>query len=195
MRKRDIKDLYTLEYEEGPNGRLIEKPVYIGENISFASPKYTKRKVTLRLLVAAILLLGLMITAGLLDTESSRFILIGVPFVFVFLPVIYLFRGVFALMERSEPITMVTYNHSIQRSLRSYKGLFVISAYIVLVSFLHLLVTFHQLNWKLELFFVILNISTLLFSHFQIQYISRVQETIVFQKQTVDLDNEPEKLA
>lgn len=194
MRKKDIKELYKLECEAGPNGKLIEKAVYIGEYITFGSKKYTKRKVTLRLVFGAVVLLGLMILAGVLNTASSRYMLIGVPFVFVFLPIIYLFRGIYALFERKEPITKVTYTHSILRSMRSYKGLFVLNAYVFASSTLYFLFNFPKENWVKELFFVILNITALLFSYFQIQYVSRVQKTMVFEEQTVDIEKEPASL-
>lgn len=195
MRKKEIKELYNLEYETSENGKLIEKAVYVGDYVSFGSKKYTKRKVTLRLLVGALILLGLTVLAGILNTGSGRFIFIGVPFVFVVLPIIYLFRGVFALMERPEPFTMVTYRNSIERTMNSYKGLFVLFVYIVLISTLYFLVKFQQFEWKKELLFVILNITALLFSCFQIQYISRVLKIMVFQEQTTNIDNEPEQLA
>lgn len=194
MRKKEIKELYRLDCEAGANGKLIEKAVYIGENISFGSKKYTKRKVTLRLVFGAFVLLGLMILAGVLNTATSRYMLIGVPFVFVFLPIIYLFRGIYALLEHKEPLTKVTYTHSILRSRRSYIGTFVLNAYIFLGSTLYFLLNFSKDNWKEELFFVILNITALLFSYFQIQYVSRVQKTMVFEEQTVDIEKEPESL-
>ena len=194
MRKKEIKELYRLDCEAGANGKLIEKAVYIGENISFGSKKYTKRKVTIRLVFGAVVLLGLMILAGVLNTATSRYMLIGVPFVFVFLPIIYLFRGVYALLERKEPLTKVTCTHSIIRSMRSYKGLFVLNAYIFLGATIYFLLNFSKDNWKEELFFVILNITALLFSYFQIQYVSRVQKTMVFEEQTVDIEKEPESL-
>ena len=137
MRKKEIKELYDLEYETSESGKLIEKAVYIGDYFSFESKKYTKRRVTLGLLLGAIVLLGLIIVAGLLNTASSRNVFIGLPFIFTFLPIIYLFRGVFALMERPEPFTKVTYRNSIQRSMNCYKGLFVLFAYIVLASILY----------------------------------------------------------
>lgn len=61
---------------------LIEKAVYIGDYFSFESKKYTKRRVTLGLLLGAIVLLGLIIVAGLLNTASSRNVFIGLPFYF-----------------------------------------------------------------------------------------------------------------
>lgn len=195
MRKKEIKELYALEYEVGENGQLIEKAVYTGDYVSFGSERYTKHKVTLRLLFGVMALLGLMLLAGILNTASSRFIFIGLPFVLVFLPIIYLVRGVFALMERPEPFTKVTYRNSIERSMNSYKGLFVLFVYMVLASTLYFLVKIHQIDWKSELFFVILNITALLFSCFQIQYVSRVLKTIVFQEQTTNIDNEPKSLA
>ena len=195
MRKKEIKELYDLEYETSESGKLIEKAVYIGDYFSFESKKYTKRKVTLGLLLGAIVLLGVIIVAGLLNTASSRNVFIGLPFIFTFLPIIYLFRGVFALMERPEPFTKVTYRNSIQRSMNCYKGLFVLFAYIVLASILYFLVKIHQIDWKNELFFVIFNITALLFSCFQIQYVSRVLKTIVSREQTTNIDNEPETLA
>lgn len=194
MRKKEIKELYNLEYETDEKGKLVEKAVYIGDYVSFDSKKYTKRKVSLRLLVGAVALLGLSILAGALNTASGRFMFIGVPFVFVFLPIIYLFRGVFALMERPEPFTKVTYRNSIERSINSYKGLFVLFAYIVLASTLYSLVKIQQIDWKSELIFVILNITALLFSCFQIQYVSRVLKTMVSQEQTMNIENEPEQL-
>jgi len=195
MRKKEIKELYDLEYEVSENGKLIETAVYIGDYFSFESDKYTKHKVTARLLLGAIVLLGLMIAAGFLDTGSSRIIFIGLPFVCTFLPIIYLFRGVYALVERPEPFTAVTYRNSIVRSINSYKGLFVLFAYITLVSILYFLVKIHQIDWMNELFFVIFNITALLFSYFQIQYVSRVLKTIVSREQTTNIDNEPKSLA
>lgn len=194
MRKKDIKELYRLDYSAGENGKLIETPVYIGEYVTFGSKKYTKRKVTLRLVFGAVVLLGLMILAGVLDTATTRIIWIGVPFVFVFLPIIYLFRGAYALLEKKEPLTKVSYVNSITRSRRSYQGVFVINAYISLSSLVYFLANITKGNWKEELFFVILNITALLFSYFQIQYVSRVQRTMVFEEQTMNIDKEPESL-
>lgn len=42
MKEKEIKELYRLDCEAGANGKLIEKAVYIGENISFGSKNYTK---------------------------------------------------------------------------------------------------------------------------------------------------------
>lgn len=182
MQKSEMKKYYTLEYDMNKAGKVIEVAKYIGEYVTFPSQRYTKHVVSIKLGLMSGGMLALALVSALLNSDSSRNFFIGIPFVFVFLPLIYVVRGMADLITAKEPMTMIRYNQSILRVQRSSWGVVGLMVYISVASIIFTVVQFSNVNVGMEIVFGLVNIGNLVLSRFQIQYLHRVRENVTMTK-------------
>lgn len=181
MRKKEIKELFDLEYELNHKGKLVEKAVYNGDYLKFEHSMYPKKKVGTMLLADSILFAAAFVGSLLLNCDSSTFFLIGVPYVFLFLPICYMMLGAFSFLMSPEKMNRVEYTHSFERIYRSSWAVLWLDVYAVAADIIYLLANFSAIQAGRELFFVGINIFSLLLCVIQIKYIQTVRPTITIE--------------
>lgn len=141
MIKNNYKDDYSRFARLNGKGRVVDDICYMGDYYILPLDEDGKKKTNLVNIGLAVMLISIQVVAGMVNQDSSRTFWIVYPYLFIFLPLAYLFIG--AVSYWSDPLKMqkAQYETGLARIRRSCIGamaLTVISAALdVIYMFLH----------------------------------------------------------
>ncbi len=109
------KNDYDHRPERDAKGRFRDVFFYTGEYHELKFDLKTKAKVRGICLIYGISFLAALIVPGLLNQPSSRSIMVCLPYVFMFLPLIFFFFGVFSFFQAPLLLTRERFDKSVLR--------------------------------------------------------------------------------
>ena len=126
------KNDYDHRPERDAKGRFRDVFFYTGEYHELKFDIKTKKKIQGVCLAFGVLLLAALMIPGLLNQPSSRSIMVCLPYVVMFLPLIFFFFGIFSFFQASLLLTRERFDKSVLRMKHSVVALFVLAVISVL---------------------------------------------------------------
>lgn len=143
MLKNRYKDDYTaVTYLDG-NGRVVKGARYTGDFYVLPFTKDQKKKTGFVNLFFSLLLLGVFLAGGMVNQDSSHTVWIVFPYLFVFLPIGYLFVGTVSYFGVPVRMEKAAYEGSLARIRHSCLGVMVMASISGLLDILYL-VLYHE---------------------------------------------------
>ncbi|MBP5608287.1 MAG: hypothetical protein J6X66_08490 [Lachnospiraceae bacterium] len=121
------KNDYDHRPERDTKGRFKDVFFYTGDYHELSFDLKTKKRIQLSCLLFGLLFFSALLLPGLLNQPSSRSILVCLPYVFMFLPLIFYFSGVFSFFQASLLLTRERFDKSVLRMKHSAVALLVLA--------------------------------------------------------------------
>ena len=109
------KNDYDHRPERDAKGRFKDVFFYTGEYHELQFDLKTKKKIQFICLIFGLLMLAALLVPGLLNQPSSRSVMVCLPYVLIFLPLIFFFFGVFSFFQASLLLTRERFDKSVLR--------------------------------------------------------------------------------
>lgn len=142
MRNR-YRDSYRKTTGVDGRGKAITQYVYNGEFYILPFDRRQKRKTNLINAAFTAVMAVLLVLDGMVNQDSSRTFWVVYPYIFIYLPLLFLLLGVVSYMDCGTRIQVDQYDKSIRRIRRSVWGVIVLSA-IAAVCDVVFLVLYHD---------------------------------------------------
>lgn len=176
--KKYHKD-YKTEKVQSSDGKEDEKILYEGDYYTFSIDAKEKKRVFISFLLADSLYILFFILSGLLNNDGSRSIFIVVPYVFLFLPIVYLTMGTFSFLNIKEKMERVTYDKALGRMDRSSIGILCISLYLCIADGIFIVLNRTQIALGRENAFLCINIIMLVCIYIQNKYLQKMKKRVM----------------
>lgn len=158
MIKNKYKDDYTQSARLNERGRIVDDICYVGDYYIVPFDKEVKKKKSMVNLLTAMLLFAVQLVAGLLNADSSRTFWIVFPYMFVFLPIGYMFVG--AVSDAGSPLKMqkAHYEMGLLRIRRSVIGAMVLVSINAVLDIVYILIHLEHVAIGKELTYLLCHI-------------------------------------
>lgn len=179
--KKYHKD-YQLEILKEDDGKESKTYRYTGKYYIFDIKSEEKKKIFIKNAIFSILYLLLFILAGLVNNDGSRSIFVAVPYVFLYLPYVYLVTGTFMTLKISEKMEFAVYDKSLAGTRRSCIGIMFISLYLCLADSVYILINSGQILIVREAVFLCIQILVFFGTVLQNNYLQKLQKKVIICK-------------
>ena len=154
MLRNQFKDDYSQFVRLSGKGRVVDDICYVGDYYVLPLDKAGKRKSNLANLGFAAVLMLIQVAAGMVNQDSSRTFWIVYPYLFIFLPLAYLFVGVFS--SWGDPVRMqkAQYETGVARMRRSSIGAMALSAFSAVLDAVYMLLHHGEIRMGRELLYL-----------------------------------------
>ncbi len=179
--KKYHKD-YVFETGTGKNDKEEKRYRYAGDYYLFPGAEAEKKKIFIKNSVFVLLYFLLIITAGMLDNEGSRNFFIAVPYVFLFLPAVYLSLGTVASLKLNEKMERPVYDRALGRMYRNCIGIMSVSLYLCMADSIFIFLRFRGGEDFLvvrEVVFLFENIAIFCLSFIQKKYLQNLKKGVM----------------
>lgn len=182
MLKNKYKDDYSRFLRLNGKGRVVPDISYTGDYYILPFEEGQKKKTAWGNLFFSVLLFGIQLLAGMLNQDSSRTFWIVYPYMFVFLPVAYMFLG--AVSYFSVPLKMqkAHYETSLARLRHSCVGAMVLVGISGVLDIAYIILNRADLRIGMELGYLFLHVLFLLVAVFYGKYYDRMYGGIHLEK-------------
>ena len=133
------KNDYDHRPERDAKGRFKDVFFYTGEYHELKFDLKTKKKIQGICLIFGVLMLAALIIPGLLNQPSSRSLMVCLPYVCMFLPLIFFFSGIFSFFQASLLLTRERFDKSVLRMKHSTIALLVLAVISVICEIVWLI--------------------------------------------------------
>lgn len=182
MIKNKYKDDYTKSARLNIGGRIVDDICYVGDYYILPFDENTKKKTNRMNLIFSMLLLGVQVTEGLLNTDSSRTFWIVFPYMFVFLPVFYMLVGSISYMGSPMKMQKAHYETGLVRIRRSCIGAMVLEGISAVLDIVYMILHFDQMAKGKEFLYLFCHILFLVVAFFYGKYYDQTYGEIVIEK-------------
>ena len=145
-----IKNKYKADYQVSPRmdsrGRIREDYYYTGDYYCLPLDEAGKKKANCYNFVFGLIMLAIALTAGLLNPDSSRTAWIVFPYVFLYLPVVYMLFGAYTFAGAKIRMEKVVYDKTIVRMRRACWGVIVLSILNTILDLVYIILHFGEMN-------------------------------------------------
>ncbi len=158
MIKNYYKDDYSQFTRLNGKGRVVDDVCYIGDYYILPLDKESKKKTNRVNMCFAVLLMLIQIAAGMVNQDSSRTFWIVYPYLFIFLPLAYLFVG--AVSYWSDPLKMqkAQYETGLARMRRSCIGAAVLTVISMALDVVYMFLHYAEIQMGRELLYLFCHI-------------------------------------
>ncbi len=182
MLKNKYKDDYSRFERLNGKGRVVEDICYTGDYYLLPFEKQQKRKTNLANLGFTGLLWAVQIGAGMVNQDSSRTFWIVYPYLFLYLPLAYLFLGAATYLEVSLRMQRVQYETGVTRIRRSLKGAMALSGVCLVLGLVYLALHFGEIQVGRELIYLLCHCLFLAVAFLYARYYNRTYSGIAVEK-------------
>lgn len=182
MIQNKYKDDYTKSAKLNGRGRIVEDICYVGDYYILPFNENEKKKKSIVNLFAAVLLFGVQLMAGLVNADSSRTFWIVFPYMFVFLPIGYLFVGV--VSDAGSPLKMqkAHYELGLLRIRRSVIGAMVLVGINAVLDIIYILIHIENVTMGKELLYLLCHIVFIGIAFLYGKYYSQTYGNLIIEK-------------
>lgn len=173
MKKRYLKD-YISDSKITKNGRIANEVKYIGDYYEFQLEEKEYKKMRLILLGSTLLIFVLFLLAGLLNGDGSFKFYILMPYICIFLPLLFLLQGYLSTPRKRKQMEYAVYDRSYLKVKFSLVGLIAASSVTVLGDIVFIFREIKQINLTYEISFCILNLAIVIISIATLIYHNRI---------------------
>ena len=182
MIKNRYKDDYTKSARLNERGRIVDDICYVGDYYILPFDKEAKKKTNVVNLLTSVLLLSAQIIAGLLNADSSRTFWIVFPYMFVFLPIGYMFVGAVSYMGSPLKMQKAHYEMGLLRIRRSVLGAMVLEGINVILDMIYILIHFENVTIGKELVYLLCHIVFIGIAFLYGRYYTRTYGRLIIEK-------------
>lgn len=182
MLKNKYKDDYSRFERQNGKGRVVEDICYTGDYYILPFEKKQKRRTNLANIGFTGLLWAIQIAAGMVNQDSSRTFWIVYPYLFLYLPLAYLFLGAVTYLEVSLRMQKVHYETGVTRIQRSLKGAMVLSGICIVLGLAYMILHYREIQIGRELIYLLCHCLFLSVAFLYARYYNRTYSGIVVEK-------------
>ena len=188
MIKNRYKDDYSKSAQLNERGRIVDDICYVGDYYILPFDKETKKKTVIMNLLVSVLLLVIQFIAGLLNADSSRTFWIVFPYMFVFLPIGYLFVG--AVSYAGSPLKMqkAHYEMGLLRMRRSVIGAMVLEGINAVLDIIYILLHFKNMTIGKEVIYLLCHIVFIGIAFLYGKYYTKTYGRLIIEKSKQKLE-------
>ncbi len=135
-------------------------------------------------LAAAVFLLGIQVTAGMVNQDSSRTFWIVYPYLFLFPPLAYLFAGTAVYFVTPRRMQRVQYETGIARIRRSCRGAMALEALCAMLDVAYIFLYFGEIRLERELLYLFCHILFLAAAFCYVRYYNKTYGGLWMDKRT-----------
>ena len=161
-----IKNKYKSDYQASPRmdarGRIRADYYYTGDYYCLPLDEAAKKKAGTGNLLFGFGMLALIVTAGLLNADSSRIAWITFPYIFLFLPCAYLLFGAFSFLSAGVRMTKPVYDGSLVRMQKSCWGVIILTGINLILDIVFMILNHAEIHMGKEGLFSVLMAGLLL---------------------------------
>ena len=174
---------YRVETELHENKKPTKQIIYTGTYYYFSILEAEKKKTIKKQFFLTITILCFFLIGGMLNNGGSRMFYIVLPYICLFLPIVYLLMGVVNFITTPPKMEFGTYDKSIMRIKRTSKGIKWISSYVFIGNCIFLISQGKDLDWFSESTFLFINAMMFIQSFLLNKEINSIDKTIIVEKQ------------
>ena len=188
MIKNRYKDDYSKSARLNERGRIVDDICYVGDYYILPFDKETKKKTVIMNLLVSVLLLVIQFIAGLLNADSSRTFWIVFPYMFVFLPIGYLFVG--AVSYAGSPLKMqkAHYEMGLVRMRRSVIGAMVLEGINAVLDIIYISLHFENMTIGKEVIYLLCHIVFIGIAFLYGKYYTKTYGRLIIEKSKQKLE-------
>lgn len=153
MIRNHYKDDYSFSPRLGNRERIVDDICYVGDYYVLPFDKREKKKNAVILFVFVCLILGVQIIAGLVNQDSSRTAWIVFPYLMIFVPVAYMFRGFLGFAVCPSRMQKVQFETGIERCRRSAIGILILTSLSLMLDVVYMVLHRVELCVEKELLY------------------------------------------
>lgn len=182
MINNKYKDDYTKDLRLNAGGRIVDDICYVGDYYILPFNENTKKKTNVINIVCALFLLGIQVIEGLLNADSSRIFWIVFPYMFVFLPIFYMFVGAVNYMGSPIKMQKAHYETGLVRIRRSCIGAMILEGINVILDIVYIILHFNDISNAREFIYLLSQVLFLLVAFTYGKYYDRTYGSLVIKK-------------
>lgn len=158
MINNKYKDDYSWFAKLNGKGRVVDDICYTGDYYVLPFDKEQKKKTNRVNIGYTVVLIALQIAAGMLNQDSSRTFWIVYPYLFIFLPLAYMFVG--AVSYYSDPLRMqkAQYETGLARIRRSCIGAMVLTGISAVLDVVYIILHHAEIHMGREILYLLCHI-------------------------------------
>jgi hypothetical protein len=182
MIKNNYKDDYSRFLRLNRKGKVVPDISYLGDYYVLPFDGKQKKRTGICNLFGAVLLLAVQITAGLMNQDSSRTFWIVYPYLFSFLPLVYMIAGAAKYFEVPLRMQKAHYETSLLRIRRSCIGTIVLVGMSAALDLVYMLLHHDAIRMGRELCYLGCHVVYLLIAVMYGRYYDRTYGSIRIEK-------------
>lgn len=152
--RNKYKDSYRKTTEIDARGRMVDRYVYAGGYYVLPFDEQKKKNTNLINLGFAAFLAVILLLTGMVNQSSSRTFWVVYPYLFIYLPLIYLIIGVIDYLGCGLHIQIDVYDKSIRRIRHSVWGIIIMSGIAVICDVIYLILFHGHIELARELIYL-----------------------------------------
>ncbi len=152
--RNKYKDSYQKVTGLDAGGRLGDQYIYIGGHYVLPFDARKKRNTSLIQFGLFAPLAAVVVLAGMVNPSSSRTFWVVYPYLFLYLPLLYLLLGLISYLDCGLRIQVDVYDKSIRRIRHSVWGIIVMAGIAALCDVVYLILYHGQIDLFRELFYL-----------------------------------------
>lgn len=182
MLKNKYKDDYSRFLRMNGKGRVVPDICYTGDYYILPFEESQKKKTAWVNLFFSVLLFAIQLFAGMLNQDSSRTFWIVYPYMFVFLPVAYMFLGAVTYFGVPHKMQKAHYETSLMRLRHSCVGAMILVGISGLLDIVYIIRNRGSIRMGMELCYLFLHVLFLLMAVLYGKYYDRTYGGIHLEK-------------
>jgi c-di-AMP phosphodiesterase-like protein len=171
--KKYYKD-YSTDAKETNNGKVTDEVKYTGDYYKYqlSNSEYKRMRTTILLVLVAFIILY--VGLGFLNNSGSRCFYVLLPYICMFLPLVYLLRAYYRIPREVQKIEYAIYDKSYLRLKNSVVGMIATSITTALGDIIFIIRNASEIALSKEIIFFIANIMIAVISILLLRYHNRI---------------------